>query len=175
MPETVLVYTYRIFWALFLSFMLIWGFRCSWKAENIKDYSGIREDTAVISLDPALFPMLLALCTFLYLILWREKGAVYLLAMITDIFLFICIYFTLLILFLPVLRKHYTARTCVALWLIPMLLYYQPNIMFISAPPSCGRDPVYSRGDPQNMFQCLDCRLRDYSGCADNFTYSFCQ
>src|SRR5699024_2349159 len=41
--------------------------------------------------------------------------------------------------------------------------------------PSCGRDPVYSRGDPQNMFQCLDCRLRDYSGCADNFTYSFCQ
>lgn len=134
MSETVLVYTYRIFWALFLSFMLIWGFRCSWQAENIKDYSGVREDTAVISLDPALFPMLLALCTFLYLILWREKGAVYLLAMITDICLFICIYFTLLILFLPVLRKHYTARTCVALWLIPMLLYYQPNIMFISAP-----------------------------------------
>lgn len=74
MSETVLVYTYRIFWALFLSFMLIWGFRCSWKAENIKDYSGVREDTAVISLDPALFPMLLALCTFLYLILWRKKG-----------------------------------------------------------------------------------------------------
>ncbi len=154
MSDTVFVYGYRIFWAFFLSFMLIWGFRSSWKAENIKDYSGVREDTAVISFDPAFFPMLLALCTFLYLILWRKRGAVYLLTLITDIFLFICIYFTLLNLFLPILRKHYTARTCVALWLIPMLLYYQPNIMFISAPLPAAAI-LYIPGESLRVFFCV--------------------
>src|SRR5699024_10346081 len=30
---------------------------------------------------------------------------------------------------LPVLRKHYTARTCATLWLIPVFLFYQPYMV----------------------------------------------
>lgn len=40
-----------------------------------------------------------------------------------TIFLHICLYYAVLLIFLPVLRKHVRAETCALLWLVPNFLY----------------------------------------------------
>ena len=48
--------------------------------------------------------------------------------------LFITIYFTLLLLILPVLRRYYTAKTCAAFWVVPVVLYFEPNMLDATLP-----------------------------------------
>lgn len=132
MSDTVLMYGFRIFWALFLGAMLAGTFHRSWNIENRDRYvlSAVREDTSV-GIDPILFPIMLGFYILLYgVISGREKSRLYILNVSIDVFLFISVYFTLLLILLPVLRKYYTAKTCAAFWLVPVLLFYQPNMLY---------------------------------------------
>lgn len=130
MSDLTYAYIMRIFWALFLAVMVAAAFRVSWKLENgKKTMENSRTDTTVW-IDPVIFVVLLIMHLSLVLISYvRCKGFTYALSALIDIFLFVSIYFTLLLLLLPVLRKHYTARTCATLWLIPVFLFYQPYMV----------------------------------------------
>ena len=113
MSDLTYAYIMRIFWALFLAVMVAAAFRVSWKLENgKKTMENARTDTTVW-IDPVIFVVLLIMHLSLVLISYvRSKGFTYALSPLIDIFLFVSIYFTLLLLLLPVLRKHYTAGLC---------------------------------------------------------------
>ena len=134
MIEFALTYGFRIFWALLLGAVVAGSLRASWEVENGKKNFGFglrdRSDT-VVWLDPLIFPC----AVVLYLgagVFWyaKMKTMPELVNIVIDIFLYVSIYFTLLLLLLPILRKYYTARTCAAFWLIPIFLYYQPQVFY---------------------------------------------
>lgn len=133
MTDLMYVYIYRIVWALILGCILAFGFRRSWKAERGEKKSWWmteREDT-VVGFDPIIFPIMLAVFAFTYYwIFGPYEGSQFILYLAIDIFLFISIYYTLLLVFLPVLRKHYTAKACATFWLIPLFLFYQPQMLY---------------------------------------------
>ena len=57
------------------------------------------------------------------------------LTMCFDIFLHICLYYIVLIIALPFLRNHISARACAMLWLLPNYLYLtQQSSMRVSKP-----------------------------------------
>lgn len=59
----------------------------------------------------------------------------WMLSMCLGIFIHISIYYVILLLFLPVLRKYISARTCAALWLLPNYLYFvQQSFMVLPRP-----------------------------------------
>lgn len=51
------------------------------------------------------------------------EGAALILEACFEIFLAICLYYPVLLLMLPLLRRHISARTCAMLWLLPNYLY----------------------------------------------------
>lgn len=129
MSDLIFAYGIRIFLAVYMAVLLAASFHASWEVEagKKKRLSG-RTDT-VIWLDPIVFAIGPAVFLFFIFLLHGEKrGIVYSLSILIDIFLFISIYFTILLVLLPVLRKYYTARTCATLWLIPVFLFYMPHI-----------------------------------------------
>lgn len=132
MTETILVIAVRSFWGVFLGCLLSAGFRQSWNVEHggKRGWAMNRPDTAVW-MDPVVFPVILALYMVLYVCFFGVSyGIEYMLSMSIDILVFISLYFTLLLAALPLLRRYYTARTCATLWLIPVFLFYQPNLLY---------------------------------------------
>lgn len=129
MNDIIYAYMIHIFWAVFLSVVLAGGFRAAWNAENGKRgfLYETRENTVVWT-DPLVLPGVLILISMFFLVVLPERK-MYLLALFTDIFFFITIYFTILLFLLPVLRKYFTARACATLWLIPVFLFYQPTVL----------------------------------------------
>lgn len=133
-----LEYGFWIFWALILGALVEGAFRGSWQVENGKkniSWYGLRyRSDTVVWVDPILFPAAAAIYfgLGLYACIKMEIPLNYISIVIIDVFLFITVYFTLLFLLLPLLRKYYTARTCATLWLIPVFLLYQP---YLSLPP----------------------------------------
>lgn len=132
MTDLMFAYIYHIFWAVFLGYILSWGFWRSWKAEHgeIEGWRRKRGNTH-ISYDPLVFPIFIAFSVLLFGIFDRlVDGHQFLLNLGLDIFLFISLYFILLLLLLPFLRKYFTARTCATFWLIPVFLFYQPYAFY---------------------------------------------
>ena len=158
MREFALTYGFRIFWALLLGAVVAGSLRASWEVENGKKNFGFglrdRSDT-VVWLDPLIFPC----AVVLYLgvgVFWyaKMKTMPELVNIVIDIFLYVSIYFTLLLLLLPILRKYYTARTCAAFWLIPIFLYYQPQVFYSYSilPPKI---ILYIPGDLLKLLLCI--------------------
>lgn len=132
MSEFAISYMFRIFWAFFLGLGVASSFRSAWKAETeeMSSFSNRRNDTAVW-LDPIVFPVIIVFYLGLCLSVYVIRGSIaYLANVAVDVFLFVSLYFTLLLLLLPVLRKYYTARTCATFWLVPLFLYYQPHMLY---------------------------------------------
>lgn len=129
MQDIAYAYMIHIFWAIFLSVLLAGGFRAAWNAENGKRgfLYETRENTVVWT-DPLVLPGVLIIVCILFLVFLPERK-MYLISLFTDIFFFISIYFTILLFLLPVLRKYFTARACATLWLIPVFLFYQPQVL----------------------------------------------
>lgn len=133
MTDLVYGYIYRMIWALILGFILAFSFRRSWKAEHGKLNSCLTEkkENTMVGIDPLVLPFMLVSLSILYFFMYGfSEGKEYILSVGMEIFMFISIYFTLLIFLLPVLRKYYTARTCATFWLIPVFLFYQPNMLY---------------------------------------------
>ena len=134
MSEIVIVYIFRIFWALILGAFLAGGFRSSWNAEIGKRglFRQGRDDT-VVWIDPICFPVLILIYMGAYLFIYAGTGELELcMVSAADLFLFLSIYYTFLLLVLPLLRRYFTARTCATFWLIPVFLYYQPHLIYSS-------------------------------------------
>ena len=158
MIEFALTYGFRIFWALLLGAVVAGSLRASWEVENGKKNFrfGLRDRSdTVVWLDPLIFPC----AVVLYLgvgVFWyaKMKTTPELVNIVIDIFLYVSIYFTLLLLLLPILRKYYTARTCAAFWLIPIFLYYQPQVFYSYSivPPKI---ILYIPGDLLKLLLCI--------------------
>ena len=72
----------------------------------------------------SLLPMFLVSITILAAYFYGIQGAVRMtLSTCFGIFLSICLYYPVLLLILPLLRKHISARSCAMLWLLPNYLY----------------------------------------------------
>lgn len=114
MSEIVIVYIFQIFWALILGAFLAGGFRSSWNAEIGKRglFRQGRDDT-VVWIDPICFPVLILIYMGAYLFVYAGTGELELcMVSAADLFLFLSIYYTFLLLVLPLLRRYFTARTC---------------------------------------------------------------
>lgn len=150
-----LEYGFWIFWALILGALVAGAFRGSWQVENGKkniSWYGLRyRSDTVVWVDPILFPAAAAIYfgLGLYACIKMEIPLNYISIAIIDVFLFITVYFTLLFLLLPLLRKYYTARTCATLWLIPLFLLYQP---YLSLPPKI---ILYFPGELLKLLICI--------------------
>ena len=150
-----LEYGFWIFWALILGALVAGAFRGSWQVENGKkniSWYGLRyRSDTVVWVDPILFPAAAAIYfgLGLYACIKMEIPLNYISIVIIDVFLFITVYFTLLFLLLPLLRKYYTARTCATLWLIPLFLLYQP---YLSLPPKI---ILYFPGELLKLLICI--------------------
>ena len=150
-----LQYGFWIFWALILGALVAGAFRGSWQVENGKkniSWYGLRyRSDTVVWVDPILFPAAAAIYfgLGLYACIKMEIPLNYISIVIIDVFLFITVYFTLLFLLLPLLRKYYTARTCATLWLIPLFLLYQP---YLSLPPKI---ILYFPGELLKLLICI--------------------
>ena len=150
-----LEYGFWFFWALILGALVAGAFRGSWQVENGKKnirWYGLRyRSDTVVWVDPILFPVAAAIYfgLGLYACIKMKIPLNYISIVIIDVFLFITVYFTLLFLLLPLLRKYYTARTCATLWLIPVFLLYQP---YLSLPPKI---ILYFPGDLLNLLICI--------------------
>ena len=123
--------TFRLLWALFLAGLVAFAFHRSWRWEHgapmsvplIGDKSRrLSKDTAVW-VTPLTFPILLVFTFFFFILLGEDIR--YYLFFAFDVMLTISVYFLVLLLLLPLLRRSFSARACATLWLLPVFLFYQ--------------------------------------------------
>ena len=124
----------KLIWGTFLAFMLAWGFHRSRRYEHGAPASVAYADAPAghkytyVYLNPLYLPIALGVYLLLILVLglcnlWGMT-VIFLGAVLT-----INIYFILLLLLLPLLRKLFSPRACATLWLLPVFLFYQPSIL----------------------------------------------
>lgn len=155
MSDNALAYMFRIFWIVFLAFILVDTFCKSWNTENGKNERVLPNGHGTfVGYDPILFPIIAAIYLALCIGIPAAKKEDILLNAITlmDMVLFITIYFTILLIFLPVLRRYYMAKTCAAFWIVPVVLYFQPNMLETFAVP-----PAVVFYIPENFLTILGC------------------
>jgi beta-lactamase regulating signal transducer with metallopeptidase domain len=120
------------------------GFHRMDKAESqaaLGGGSGERYASVVV---PLLLPGFIVLI-FLILVIVAdaEYAATRMLSVCFGIFLHICVYYALLIVALPILRKVISAKACAILWLLPNLLYFtQQSYMSLPSPSLIFRLPA---------------------------------
>lgn len=152
-----MIYILRMVWALVLAWLLISDFRGSYNAE----YKGKRgwpwkeKDDSLVWMDPIYFPVIILVYVVVYISLgwWRNLDGRWI-SGVVDLFLLVSVYFVLLWLLLPVLRRYFMARTCATFWLIPVFWFYQPSqIYFTTALPPAVY--LYIPGQLLKMLVCV--------------------
>ena len=125
---------FKLIWGTFLAFMLAWGFHRSWRYEHEAPsytiYMGAPagHKLTYVLIDPLILPAMYGSFVVLILLIDPTGGGI-ILAVFLSVVLSISIYFTLLLLLLPLLRKLFSPRACATLWLLPVFLFYQPSIL----------------------------------------------
>ena len=138
MSDNMLAYIFRIFWIVLLAFILVDSFCKSWNTENGKKERILSGGYGTfVGYDPVVLPIIVGIYLVLCIGISAAKKEDILLntTSLIDMILFITIYFTILLMFLPVLRRYYTAKTCAAFWIVPVVLYFQPNMLETFAVP----------------------------------------
>lgn len=124
----------RVLYSLLQGIILATAFRTGWNIETKqRGYMDRNRNNTSVWVDPLVFPVLIIiLFAFPIPLFWRgyPLSQVPSAGSLIVVFLFISVYFFLLLLFLPMLRKWFTARLCATLWLIPVFLFYQQNLLF---------------------------------------------
>ena len=106
-------------------FGLVWAFTL-W---NIDDRERSEEDAPEQPRYRAYLPnmilpvFVLMIGPFVFLVDGGGQAFEIMLTILVNVFSHICVYYLLLILFLPLLRRYVSARICAALWLLPNYLY----------------------------------------------------
>lgn len=118
---------YRLLWAAFLSVMVGWAFRRSWKIEHGKTERLIGDtNESVVWISPLIFPIMIGVFSVSTVSADGVSGGI---GLLLNVFMIISIYIVLLLFLLPLLRKRYSAKTCATLWLVPTLLFFQPHML----------------------------------------------
>lgn len=138
MSDNMLAYIFRIFWIVLLAFILVDSFCKSWNTENGKKERILSGGYGTfVGYDPVVLPIIVGIYLVLCIGISAAKKEDILLntTSLIDMILFITIYFTILLILLPVFRRYYTAKTCAAIWVVPVVLYFQPNMLETFAVP----------------------------------------
>ncbi len=124
---------FRLFVGLFLSAMVAWGYRRSRRCERGAPVSMAFLDAPAghkytyVYFDPLTLPMVLGI--YLLLILLIGPGNFEIVAgFFLGAILTISVYFGLLLLLLPLLRRFFSSHACAVLWLLPTFLFYLPSV-----------------------------------------------
>lgn len=132
---------FRAFWALLLAGLVAYTFHRSWRWEHGTPmpepvFGGDKPRTkeTVVWFDPSFLPLLLLLFLLLFGATEGMAGVERFLSLSLDVMLVISIYFLLLIFLLPIFRRYFSARACATMWILPVFLFWQAQIMFRSAP-----------------------------------------
>lgn len=156
MTNVILIYILRMGWALLLACLLISDFRASYNAEykGKRGWPWKKKDDSLVWMDPIYFPIIILVYVIACIILgWWKNPDGRLISALADLFFFVSVYFILLWLLLPILRRYFMARTCAAFWLIPVFLFYQPHqIYFTTALP-----PAVYLYIPEQLLKMLLC------------------
>lgn len=96
--------------------------RC--REENKLTYGSIKSGRKTYLMEPLTLPMTLVIVFVMLTLMLGTAYMRYAAARLILLFLHISIYYALLLLLLPLLRRIISARACATLWLVPTLLYF---------------------------------------------------
>ncbi len=108
--------------SLFISCIVFFGYHFQSEKEKLLKTSGLEVGTRISLIEPLQLPMYTAALLALTLL----TGRPYIESFFVDLgllFLIITIYYAILLLLLPLLRRSISALTCASLWLVPNFLY----------------------------------------------------
>lgn len=130
----------RLLWAIFLAGLVGFCFVRSWAVEQGQPLSLDRDTDrgreTFIWISPLLLPILMLSFFALFLILYGPaRGLARCSALALDVTVAVSLYDLLLLILLPLLRKTFSARACATLWLVPVFLFYQANLLVRTAYP----------------------------------------
>ena len=126
-----------VLFALFVGGMAAWAFSGRRDLENQLQYGPLKPGRTTVLIEPLLLPLYILVVLGMGLVMpglfhLDSRGVFQLFAgQLGLLFLHISVYYALLLLLLPLLRRVISARACAALWLIPTFLYvmtYQQSI-----------------------------------------------
>lgn len=124
---------FRLFVGLFLSALVAWSYRRSRRCERGAPVSMAFLDAPAghkftyVYFDPLTLPMVLGIYLLLILLIGPGNFEI-LTGFFLGAILTISIYFGLLLLLLPLLRRFFSSRACAVLWLLPTFLFYLPSV-----------------------------------------------
>lgn len=114
----------KSFFAVICSGILSWAVLDRYDEELGSEHRGSSRQRYLPTVPGALLPLFIAVIVGLALLIYGVRPAAHLmLSVCFRIFLHICLYYTLLLPSLPLLRRHISARACAMLWMIPNYLY----------------------------------------------------
>lgn len=114
----------RFFWAIFIG--VVFGLIPYWRNDNEKYFepSKDRGQRYVVYGNPYMYPVFLIVLSLLAISkLGVEEGMKGILQICADVLVSASIYYLMLLVLLPALRKYLNARVCAFLWTIPSFLY----------------------------------------------------
>lgn len=131
----------RALWALFLAGFVAYAFRRTWKwehgapmPETIWGSDKPRTKETAIWLDPSFLPVLLLIILLIFVSMDEDGGVKRFLSLSLDVMFIISIYYVLLIFLLPILRKHFSARACATMWILPVYMFWMAHILIQNTP-----------------------------------------
>lgn len=153
MNNFLIIWFYRVFISLLLGIGVPLCFWLEWKYERQVAVTGctVRVSTkrnTVIFISPWVLPIMMVLywlfCVFDYGPVLSNAA---MLEFSLQLLVLLSLYFALLLLLLPLLRRTISARACATLWLLPVFLYYNivvwqrtfvPPLVVLSIPNGLG-------------------------------------
>lgn len=129
-----IVWSCRLFAAALLAVGVAYCFRREWKYERQVALTGCaarseEKRTTEVWLSPWILPFMMAAYWLIYsLFLGPAAGATALLEFSLHLLVLLSLYFAVLLLALPLLRRTISARACATLWLLPIFLYYNTMV-----------------------------------------------
>ncbi|MBE6968196.1 MAG: hypothetical protein E7444_07155 [Ruminococcaceae bacterium] len=129
----------RVFWALLLAGFVAYAFHRAWKWEHGTPmpetiFGDARTKETTVWLDPSGLPVILLFILILLGAMDGRDGVERFLSLSLDVMFVISIYFLLLTVLLPVFRKHFSARACATMWILPVFMFWQAHILLRNAP-----------------------------------------
>ncbi len=123
--------TMKLILSLIFAFAAAWGFSARQQEEQDLFWKPLKKGRKTVLLFPLLLPcfLLLLLCFQLFL-----PSADFLSPIALILLGYLSLYFALLLLLLPLLRRFFSAKACASLWLLPNLLYLLFNLDRMFAP-----------------------------------------
>lgn len=136
----------RGLFALLMGGCFCWALHRNKNAENGFDPEG-KHQRYLPFVSGIILPVFVSFTAVVMLIVRPTGVEQSLLSMFFSLFLHISVYYLVLLALLPVLRRHFSATACAALWLIPNYLYLtQQNYMELPAPAVVLRLPMDTAG-----------------------------